>query len=814
MYVYVLCTVQTALRYLRVLLSEITEYKLLIFPKNIDTSAVMRVVIKDFNMTASEVERLWAEQDNYIDLLESQLRQSEEKGRKKWSQREQMLTKEVIRKKQEVHELKALVAELKSALARSPDELRQTLEKVCLDHNYNKPVEETGPEKSDGKETESQAVHRIKNSKSTQTVLMSQSSQSTQTVLKSQSTLSTQTEDSVKSSRIYSEADIKKGSLLMFISPKAYRFLRKVEPRRYPDPSTVRRHIQGFRCYYGMNDEMFFVLRQKFASVMKDDRNVMMVFDEIDIQWKELYSAHFKERVPAAKKVMVVMVRGLRSGFKEIIYYNFDTVMKKETGKSAMDRQLLCMLIEQVERAGGFVRGITLDMGNKTLLSQLKVFDGSSSFPHPTRKDKKIYVFPDVPHLIKLLRNHILREGVTFQFEGKSCTLRKSDFEKLLDQDAPLGELRRLYKLKRIHLDCHGHQLQCVRTAVQLLSQSVANSFKLGERRDLAYFVSVVNAWFDVMDSRTKYHRYNEIKSGLGVNWEEQENSLNKMYELVSQMVIGRTEKMKGERKEMVAFQKGILCSIKSVRSLFEELREEGFSYLLTHKLNQDILENLFSAIRGMGGSDTNPDPVTFCNRIRILKLQQDYDPIKLLIEGKKTSVELSVDEILEEPFIAQELVSEADVDLNNFDEGAQEYVAGYITRELGLPSVEPTGWTGLQSHGGLKGASEKTLAEVKMMDRAFNVVHGVGAKLNNEMKVDPIQTTVVEISKRCPEITLKVIQLFTKVKYHKRIKDINEQNLRDQKTERKRKAAEKNELPKRQKGMRDYTKAGHFASS
>ena len=147
----------------------------------------MRVVIKDFNMTASEVERLWAEQDNYIDLLESQLRQSEEKGRKKWSQREQMLTKEVIRKKQEVHELKALVAELKSALARSPDELRQTLEKVCLDHNYNKPVEETGPEKSDGKETESQAVHRIKNSKSTQTVLNSQSSQSTQTVLKSQS---------------------------------------------------------------------------------------------------------------------------------------------------------------------------------------------------------------------------------------------------------------------------------------------------------------------------------------------------------------------------------------------------------------------------------------------------------------------------------------------------------------------------------------------------------------------------------------------------------------------------------------------------
>ena len=49
---------------------------------NVDTSAVMRVVIKNFNMTASEMARVWAQQDKYIDLLESQLRQSEEKVRK------------------------------------------------------------------------------------------------------------------------------------------------------------------------------------------------------------------------------------------------------------------------------------------------------------------------------------------------------------------------------------------------------------------------------------------------------------------------------------------------------------------------------------------------------------------------------------------------------------------------------------------------------------------------------------------------------------------------------------------------------------
>ena len=760
---------------------------------NVDTSAVMRVVIENFNMTAKEMERLWAMQDNYINLLETQLRQSEEKFRKE-SQRVKMFRCKVIRMKQEIVELKA-------SLARSPGVLRQMLKQVSLDHNYNKPVKENGPEKSDRKETESQAVLRIANSKSTQTDRRSQSTQSTQT------------EDSVKSSRIYSEAEIKKGSLLLFCSPKAYNLLRTFGDGRYPDPRTIRRHIQEFRCYYGLNDEMFFVLRQKLAAALKDDRNVIMSFDEMQVQFRVGWSPHFKEMVPGASKVMVVMVRGLRSGFKEIIYYNFDSVMKAQTGKSAMDLELLQELIDRVESAGGLVRGITLDMGNKTLLSQLKVFDGASSFPHHRNKDRNIYVFPDVPHLIKLVRNHVLNEGVKFQFEGESCTLSKSDFEELLEEDAPLGELQKLHKLKRIHLDGHGHQLQNVRTAVQLFSRSVANAFTLLGKKALAYFVSVLNDWFDAMDSKMKYHPFNKIKSGLGVHWEKQEKSLQEMYDLTSQMVFGRTKGMKGERKEMVAFQKGILCSIQSVRSLWEELRQEGFSYLLTHKLNQDFVENLFSAIRGMGGSDTHPDPVTFCNRIRILKIQHNYDSIKRLIGEKKTSVELSVDEILEEPFIGSELVSEADVDLVKFDESAQEYVAGFITFRLGIPSVEPTGWTDLQSHGGLKGASEKTLNEVKMMDRAFNFVHGVGAKLNTEMKGDPIQTTVSEIRKRCPEIKSEVIELFTKIKYFARIRALNEQHNLDKKADLKRKAAARKENPKKIKLMRDFSKNGHFLS-
>ena len=50
-------------------------------------------------------------------------------------------------------------------------------------------------------------------------------------------------------------------------------------------------------------------------------------------------------------------------------------------------------------------------------------------------------------------------------------------------------------------------------------------------------------------------------------------------------------------------FQHGILCGIQSIRSLLKEVKQEGWQYLLTARLNQDVLENFFSQIRGLGGN-------------------------------------------------------------------------------------------------------------------------------------------------------------------------------------------------------------------
>ena len=180
----------------------------------------------------------------------------------------------------------------------------------------------------------------------------------------------------------YSKEEIRKATLLMYSSKCAYELLRSFNEERLPSPRrTIRRHIQHFRCYYGINDEMFFLLEQKFQTVPEIQRNVSICFDEMSLQPTTNYSTRFKERLPKSRKALTIMVRGLLASFKEIVYFNFDGVLKRDRdGKSDIDLELLVEIITRVERAGGVVRSICMDMGNRTLMSELKVKSHIFSF--------------------------------------------------------------------------------------------------------------------------------------------------------------------------------------------------------------------------------------------------------------------------------------------------------------------------------------------------------------------------------------------------------------------------------------------------
>jgi len=74
-----------------------------------------------------------------------------------------------------------------------------------------------------------------------------------------------------------------------------------------------------------------------------------------------------------------------------------------------MTKDILISIIEQLHIIGFNVMAIVNDMGsaNMGLWRTLNISITNTSFTHPIT-NQNIYVFADVPHLIKLARNHIL----------------------------------------------------------------------------------------------------------------------------------------------------------------------------------------------------------------------------------------------------------------------------------------------------------------------------------------------------------------------------------------------------------------------
>jgi THAP domain len=75
-----------------------------------------------------------------------------------------------------------------------------------------------------------------------------------------------------------------------------------------------------------------------------------------------------------------------------------------------------------------------------------------------------------------------------------------------------------------------------------------------------------------------------------------------------------------GKRRTLCPFQEGLALSVQCVIEIYTHVQQKfGASYLLTCRLNQDVLENEFSQIRGLGRFYDHPLPSECDYRIRLL---------------------------------------------------------------------------------------------------------------------------------------------------------------------------------------------------
>ena len=104
-------------------------------------------------------------------------------------------------------------------------------------------------------------------------------------------------------------------------------------------------------------------------------------------------------------------MRSIFGKFTIPLWYGYDTAMTKE---------ILFDIINEVQEWGYHVAGVTCDNAtdNTKLAKSLGVTENNPRFPNPSEKfaGEHIYFMYDPVHLIKLLRNHLIDQGIVAIF--------------------------------------------------------------------------------------------------------------------------------------------------------------------------------------------------------------------------------------------------------------------------------------------------------------------------------------------------------------------------------------------------------------
>ncbi|XP_040358556.1 uncharacterized protein LOC120843569 [Ixodes scapularis] len=393
-----------------------------------------------------------------------------------------------------------------------------------------------------------------------------------------------------------------------------YELLRSLS---YPLPSnrTLIRRLQHIKFLPGALDEVFEVLKRKVQTMEDIEKDCVLFMDEMEISQGFDHDSSLdrifgsttlpESRVNVANHALVFMVGGLNTRWKQVIAYHF-------TGRSTDDsalKELVFHLIELCFNISLKVLIVTSDMGsaNRAVwrllnFSNHRHSETVCSVPHPHLDGRQLYFMADPAHVLKNIRAQLLRSE-TFTLGEE--TLREHNLpggtvdihhvEAVLAYDAN-NELKIANRLSGIHVS-NGHFTKMkVSIAVQLFREAppairylIQQKVLPPEAEATAWFFDLVTRWYTLMSSR---HPMVALSHFDAAKHTEALGTLDLAITTFCRMDMGATAHWKPS-------QAGLLVSTTVVLRLSDELlNRHNYKYLLTGRLSQDCLENIFSVLR------------------------------------------------------------------------------------------------------------------------------------------------------------------------------------------------------------------------
>ena len=204
-------------------------------------------------------------------------------------------------------------------------------------------------------------------------------------------------------------------------SGKAYRLLSKLFI--LPTKSSLRRYISKMPTVPGFSQGAFNIIKSKVSQLPDQEKLVTLCMDEISLKTHLYYDIKVDKIVgledygggqrtnKVATSGLVFLVRSISGGWKQPLGY---AIVNGACPRDEME-MLLREAIDKLEGIGLKVLVVVSDMGSnfQSLAKHLNITPSNPWFIH---NEKKYFVMFDPPHLLKCVRNNLMKYSFTFAF--------------------------------------------------------------------------------------------------------------------------------------------------------------------------------------------------------------------------------------------------------------------------------------------------------------------------------------------------------------------------------------------------------------
>ena len=262
---------------------------------------------------------------------------------------------------------------------------------------------------------------------------------------------------------------------IFYQSRKAYKLLARIF--KLPSISTLKRTLRKSNVYPGFTEKIFEALAVKVKSMSDHDRQCTLIFDEIALKSEVTYDAS-RDKLEGfedfgslgqskyiANYATVFMIRGLKAKWKQALGYFLSS---GPTPPETL-RNLVFQCIEKLQHIGLDVRIVLCDQGPNNRCFMEKKIAISAEKPYFYINNVKIYAMYDPPHLMKSIRNNLMKQG--FKLEEKD--IKWNYIVEFFEFDRKLS-IRMAPKLTDFHIKLRPFASMRVNLATQVLSHSVA----------------------------------------------------------------------------------------------------------------------------------------------------------------------------------------------------------------------------------------------------------------------------------------------------------------------------------------------------